>query len=309
MKMDKMIVDVVIPTYRPDEKVVMLLKRLLKQKYPVREIHIVDTESGIFPDSICEISDRIKVTRISPVQFDHGGTRAMAAEESDADYIIFMTQDAMPLDDKLIDNLLKPFENENIAASFARQMADKSCGEIERYTRTFNYPKESTVKSHDDIAKMGVKAFFCSNVCAAYRKSAYNEMGGFVKKTIFNEDSIMAARLLEAGYSVAYAADAKVLHCHNYNCRQQFKRNFDLAVSQADHPEIFDKVKSESEGIRLVKSTASYLWKIRKPWLIISLILKSGAKYLGYLAGKRYKKLPMFLVLKFTSNKNYWKSI
>lgn len=300
-------IDVIIPTYKPDEKVVMLLQRLLKQTYPINEIHIVDTETGIFPEKIYSLSEKIKVTKVTKAEFDHGGTRAKAADMSSAEILVFMTQDAMPLNDHVLEKLVFSFKDEKVAAAYARQVADSSCGVIEQYTRQFNYPSEGIVKSYEDVARLGIKAYFCSNVCAAYRKNVYDEIGGFVKRTIFNEDSIMAANMLKAGYSVAYAADAKVLHCHNYNCIQQFKRNFDLAVSQADHPEIFRDVKSESEGIRLVKDTAKYLCKKGKPWLVCSLFLNSGCKYMGYLAGKNYQKLPEWMILKFTSNKEYWK--
>ena len=50
---------------------------------------------------------------------------------------------------------------------------------------------------------------------------------------------IFAGGLIQKGYAVAYAADAKVIHSHNYSGVQQFHRNFDLAVSQAEHPEVF----------------------------------------------------------------------
>lgn len=309
MKNQDYMIDIIIPTYRPDEKVTMLIQRLLKQSCPIHEIHIVDTETGVFPKEIYGLSDKIRVTSVTKEEFDHGGTRGDAAEESESEIIVFMTQDAMPLDTRLLENLIRPFEDDKVAVSYARQVADNSCGEIEKYTRIFNYPKESNVRTKLDIETLGIKAFFCSDVCAAYRKSTYQEVGGFVKKTIFNEDSIMAATLLNAGYKVAYAADARVLHCHNYNCEQQFKRNFDLAVSQADHPEIFADIKSESEGIRLVKKTAVHLLKIGKPWLIVSLIVKSGFKYLGYLFGKKYRKLPKWFILKCTSNVNYWKKL
>lgn len=300
-------VDVIIPTYKPDEQVVMLIRRLLKQTYPIHEIHIVDTETEVFPEKLYSLSKKVRVSRISKEEFDHGGTRAKAAEESEAEIIVFMTQDAMPINNKLLEELLIPFENEKVAVSYGRQLADKTCGEIEQYTRIFNYPEKSRIKSFEDIEKMGIKAFFCSDVCAAYRKNIYDELGGFVRKTIFNEDAIMAANMLKNGYLIAYAADAKVLHCHNYTCIQQFKRNFDLAVSQADHPEVFADIKSESEGIRLVKNTAKYLCKIGKPWLIVSLIAKSGFKYMGYLVGKNYQKMPEWMILKCTLNKEYWK--
>ena len=73
-----------------------------------------------------------------------------------------------------------------------------------------------------------------------------------------------AANAIEHGYGVAYAADAKVVHSHNYTMRQQFHRNFDLAVSQKQHSEIFEQVSSEAEGMKLVKSTIAYLFKIKK---------------------------------------------
>ena len=157
-----------------------------------------------------------------------------------------------------------------------------------------------------DLETLGIKTYFCSDVCAAYRKTVYDSLGGFEEKTIFNEDMIMAARMIHSGARVAYAAEAKVIHSHNYSCMQQLKRNFDLAVSQAEHPDIFENVRSESEGIRLVKDTAAYLVKKKKPWMVISLVVKSGFKYIGYRLGKNYRKLPEWLIRKCTMNPGYW---
>ena len=111
---------------------------------------------------------------------------------------------------------------------------------------------------------------------------------------------------MEDDYAIAYVADAQVIHSHNYNCTQQFKRNFDLAVSQADHPEVFGGIRSESEGIRLVKQTAHYLSEQHKPWLIPGMFVKSGFKYMGYRMGKAYHMLPQWLVMKCTMNREYW---
>ena len=139
-----------------------------------------------------------------------------------------------------------------------------------------------------------------------YERETYLKLGGFVKKTIFNEDMIFAGKLIQSGWAIAYAAQARVIHSHNYSALQQFHRNFDLAVSQADHPEVFEGVRSEREGIRLVKKTAGWLCDQGKPWLVISLIWNSGWKYLGYLLGKRYKHLPGWMIRVCTSQKKYW---
>ncbi|HAP20254.1 MAG TPA: glycosyl transferase family 2, partial [Lachnospiraceae bacterium] len=124
--------------------------------------------------------------------------------------------------------------------------------------------------------------------------------------TIFNEDMIMAAGVIQAGYRIAYVAEASVVHAHKYTYRQQFTRNFDLAVSQRQYHEIFDEIKSETEGIRLVKDTMKYLFSHGKWYLVPDLIFQSGFKFLGYRFGKMYDKLPRFLVLRFTWNKAYW---
>ena len=140
-----------------------------------------------------------------------------------------------------------------------------------------------------------------------YRRKVYEEMGGFVLHTIFNEDMIMAARVIQAGYEIAYVAEAEVVHAHKYTYRQQFTRNFDLAVSQQQYKEIFAGVKSESEGIKLVKTSMKYLWKRGKWYLIPDLIIQSGFKFLGYRFGKRYEKLPLWLVRKMSMQKAYWR--
>ena len=219
-----------------------------------------------------------------------------------------VAQLAVPVGEDLIETLYRCFEDEKVGAAYARQLPAPDCHLIERYTRSFNYPPESCVKSAEDLPKMGIKTYFCSDVCAMYRRPIYESLGGFEEKMIFNEDMVMAAKIIQSGYKVAYAAEAKVIHSHNYSCMQQFKRNFDLAVSQTDFPQIFEEVKSENEGIRLVKETARYLIRIRKPWLIFSLVTKSGFKFLGYRLGKQYKKLPGQVIRRCTMNRRYWEN-
>jgi rhamnosyltransferase len=302
-------IDLIIPTYKPDEKFHKLMKRLKKQTVQPDHIWVINT---ITEPATIDIEEQykdmpnLKVIHISKNDFDHGGTRNSGAYLSDAEFVMFMTQDAVPTDEYLIENMLEGFREERIAVVYGRQLAGKEVGTVERYTRTFNYPSEDSVKTMNDIERLGIKTYFCSNVCAAYRKSVYNELGGFVTKTIFNEDMIMASKIINAGYAIAYASSAKVIHSHKYTYWEQFTRNFDMAVSQQQYREIFENVKSESEGIKLVKQSIKYLNKTKKPYLIPDLILQSGFKFLGYKAGRNYEKLPKSLIKKFSMNKSYW---
>jgi len=127
-------------------------------------------------------------------------------------------------------------------------------------------------------------------VCCAYDRETFDKLGGFIDKTDFNEDMMYASKLVRAGYSIKYCASAKVYHSHTYTAKQQFERNKQLAISQVQHPEYFGDVKSESEGVKLVTATAKALISRGRWYLLPELVFTSGAKYLGYRAGRREGK-------------------
>ena len=304
-------VDVIIPTYKPGKKFLNLLNMLAKQTYEINHIIIMNTEEKyfdrfVFENGGIERFSNASVHHLSRKEFDHGGTRKNAVALSDADCFVCMTDDAMPEDEFLIERLVRPIEEGTAQAAYARQCPGKKATAIERYSREFNYPNQSVLKSAEDIDKLGIKTYFCSNVCAAYDRKVYDELGGFVKHTIFNEDMIYAAGLINAGYKIAYVAEARVIHSHQYTNIQQLKRNFDLGVSHAQFPEIFDAVPPNKEGMKLVKGTAKYLKKIGKRSKIIGLYVTSAYKYLGYKLGKNYEHLPDGLVRRLSMNAAYW---
>ncbi|TAH67599.1 MAG: glycosyltransferase [Anaerolineaceae bacterium] len=311
MKLRDIYLDLIIPVYQPDDRLYQLLIRIGKQTVKPKNILILQTVSDITRKDEFEIPDNysidIQVFYVEKEDFDHGGTRKYGAALSDADILMFMTQDAVPVDEFLIETLLEPYKDSHVSATYARQLSISKANIIERYTRNFNYPKESRIKSAKDIETLGIKAFFCSNVCATYRRDIYEKLGGFVQRTIFNEDMIMAHAMIMAGYKIAYQAKAKVVHSHIYSYLQQFSRNFDLGVSHRQYADVFLGVSSETEGIRLVKSTLQYLIRHKKYLLIPELILCSGFKYLGYKLGVNYNKLPEGFVKHCTMNRSYWK--
>lgn len=307
-------IDVIIPTFKPGKKFSQLLAMLRKQTYPIEQIIVINTEEKYWNKVWEEETPNLVLRHIKKAEFDHGGTRRRAVELSKAEIFLCMTDDAVPADTHLIEKIVEGFgkrgpAGEYPAMVYARQLPDSSCGWSERYTRNFNYPDKSMVKTKADIPRLGIKTYFASNTCCAYRREIYEKQGGFIQPAIFNEDMIFAGRAVQAGFCIVYQAKARVIHSHRYTCRQQFKRNFDLAVSQADYPDVFSGLPSEGEGIRLVRETGHYLVKSGRPWLLFGLVIKSGSKYMGYLFGKRYRKLPKWLIRRCTMNRTYWKNI
>lgn len=305
-------VDILIPTYKPGKQFLELICSLQKQSVSVNKIIVMNTEQNFWEQTLTEYPALVKVPNmevhhVTQMEFDHAATRDAAMRLSDADICVCMTQDAIPYDEHLLAELIAPLENELVAVSYARQLPALDVGEVEKFTRTFNYPAESRKKTLQDVETLGIKAYFCSDVCAAYNRVTYEKLGGFIAPAIFNEDMIFAAGALKAGFAVYYAADAKVIHSHNYSFMQQLRRNFDLAVSQAMHPEVFAGISSEKEGKKMVLATCKHLIKVGKPFQIVRLVLQSAAKYIGYFLGKRYEKMSPKMINHFTSSPMFWK--
>lgn len=300
-------VDAVIPAYKPGHDLRELVEKLLDQTVRLGRIIIINTDREFFDEKEYLIAPAVEVVHITRHEFDHAGTRDMGLRMSDADYVLFMTMDAIPKDNYLVEKLLSGFRRaDNIAVSYARQLPKKDCNRIEQITREFNYPAQSRVQTSDDIKELGIKAYFCSDVCAMYDTSIYRSLGGFKAPAIFNEDMIYAAGALDAGYAVSYCADALVYHSHNYTGRQYYRRNFDLGVSQADHPEIFERFNVKGTGMQLVRKSLAQICRRGTPADIIRLVYYSGMKYLGFRKGKNYHKLSLESCLKHTSDKEYW---
>lgn len=331
-------VDVVIPTYRPGLEFMTIIERLKRQTVKVNNILIINTVNNSKVDgdvkkdiisfsqekryikyngiqakdgSILTFDDdentKISIFNISKEDFDHGATRDYGAALSDADYIVMMSQYAVPLDKKLLENLIRPFEDGVVGITYARQFASKKADDIEKFTKAYNFPPKDIVKSGAQIKDMGMHTYFCSNTCAAYKKSIYNEVGGFDVRAIFNEDVIMAAKVINVGYKVAYVSNARVRNIDIHTYKEKIQRNFDLGVSVRQFRAYFKVTKSELDSMDRIKATYRYLKAINKAYLIPKMIVHELIEWVAYEAGYNYEKLPNILVKKISSNKDFWK--
>lgn len=318
-------VDVMIPVYKPGKEFSSLIEKLLGQTVPPDHILMMQTlEEGEKPLDVSQIrashgqafqgdgdhpmeEPEIQVFPVRKEEFDHGATRDRGAKHSQADYILFMTQDAMPADDRLIEKLLQGFSGEKIGIAYGRQLAREGADILEKMARLHNYPPEGRIQTKADVERLGIKTYFCSDVCAMYDRKLYEQLGGFVHPTIFNEDMIMAFRVIQAGYGVCYAAGAKVVHSHSYTCMQQFHRNFDLGVSQTQYREVFAQISSEKEGAGFAKNTLIALCKRMRFFKAFYFALNCAFRLTGYKLGRNYPKLSKKMILRCTMSPGYWR--
>jgi rhamnosyltransferase len=249
-----------------------------------------------------------RVIRIPRDRFDHGGTRNLALDETDADVVIYLTQDAIPTHDTtfaaLVDGLL---EDARTGLAYGRQLARPDDPPHVRAHRTFNYPAEPSRRTADDVARLGVRAAFSSNSFAAYRRAAIEDIGRFPAPIIGSEDRWAAARLLQRGWHVAYVPAASVEHSHEYGLIDTFRRYFDIGVFHVSQPWFEEWLgRPEGEGIELVRSQLSALRTGKAGLAPVGQIVRGAVSWLGFRSGRAHARIPRSVCRRCSMNRAYW---
>lgn len=301
-------ITLIVPTYNAGELWKKWIEAYRQQLFKPKQVIIIDSGSI---DNTRELAEQegFFVHKIAKEDFNHGGTRNLASRFAlqSSDILVFMTQDALFENPHSLENLLKPFGDNTVAGVCGRQLPHLDANPLAAHARLFNYPSISSSKGLEDIPKYGIKTVFMSNSFSAYRKSIFDELGGFPENTILSEDMYVAAKIVLAGYKVAYCAEATVHHSHNYTLKQEFQRYFDIGVFQANEPWIQEKFgKASSEGKRFIISEILFLWKQSPIWIFKSL-LSTFCKLAGFKFGLFWEKLPFSLCIAFSMYKGYWK--
>lgn len=279
-------VSVVIPTLNAGNELNKLLYALKEQSLPAEEILVVDSSSEDNTVDICKHYEKVSFLSIPRESFDHGKTRDMAFRRCKGDIIVFLTQDAIPANSEFLQKLIKPLEDQQTAISVGRQLPKESATKAEALVRSFNYPEESFIRTKEDVPALGIKAFFCSDSCAAYRKDIYLELGGFDFPLKSNEDMFFAAKALQGGYRIAYTAEAMVYHSHNFSLREQYRRNYLQGYEIERHRELIGDVSLNTEGLKLVRTVSGNLLAEGAVGAFLLFGLDCCARWMGNRIGK-----------------------
>ena len=295
-------VSVVIPTYNASRYLDAQLRALRAQTVKDLDILVIDSSSS---DKTLDIAKKysVQTVTIPKEEFDHGGTRTLAGKtRSVGDILVYLTQDALPCDDRAIETLIQPLlAEQTCGAAFGRQIPYQDASPFAQHLRLFNYPLHSYIRTYADRTALGIRAAFCSNSFAAYRRDALEDVGWFAENLLLAEDMHVCARMLMKGYKLRYVAEAMVYHSHNYTVVQEFKRYFDLGVFFEMQRWLLDEFgRPEGEGLRFVRSEFSYLKSHGLLHLLPISLMRSVAKLMGYRLGHYYKQLPR-VVLKRVS--------
>lgn len=260
-------------------------------------------------DGTVELAEKLGAeTLVIPrSQFNHGSTRELARKHLGTDIIVMATPDAYPESTETLGLLVQPLVENRASVAYARQVPHDGAKPIETFSRDFSYPSKSEFRTIEDLPRLGAGVFFCSDSLAAYRDIALETIGGF-PSCLFGEDTIVTAKLLREGHTIAYVAEAVCRHSHHYSLRQEFRRNFDIGLMRQQYRELLCIQGSDSKKGRTYVRELIGTLKKEKPSLIPYALLHVGARALGYSFGRSSQGAPLWLKKKLTSQDFYWVS-
>jgi len=246
-------VSIVIPTKNGGSDFEYTLEKIRSQE-GINEIEIIVVDSGS-TDKTIELAENYgsQVYTIKPEDFNHGGTRNYGAEKATGDYILFMVQDAIPIGNYWLYNMVKVLEDdEGIAALTCRQVPRSDADLFSSYTmwnhyRTMEFKKDTIVKvSKEEFKKLsGVEKRMLAgidNVCSCISKDVFNEFK--FEEVNFAEDVNLGIRLLENGYKLGFLYSVGVIHSHERDSAYFLKRYY---VDSKSLIEMFDTTSHVKE--------------------------------------------------------------
>ena len=224
---------IVIPTKNGGPLFLRVLAEL-QQQYIWNSVELIVIDSGSTDGTLAAARNvGAKVFEIPPEDFNHGATRDYGISQANCEIVVLMVQDAVPDESNLLEAILQPFDDPEVAGVYARQIPQPDAdlltkrnlnnwltGRTERETRQIKSP--DWYEALPPIEKF----FFCNfdNVCSAIRKTTWHKHKfGHVD---FGEDIDWAERVLKNRFKIVYNPAAAVIHSHNRPFTYEYKRTY-----------------------------------------------------------------------------------
>lgn len=270
------------------------------------EVEIVAIDSGSTDDTLATLARHgLTPHTIAPADFSHGGTRNLGARLAHGDWLIYLSQDAVPAHPRWLANLTRHLLDSQVAAAFGRQLPPPSVGPIETYFLEQTYPPAGFRHAPTTAdAPHSIRRIFFSNVNAVIRKAVWAQCP-FPENLIMSEDQAFARAALAAGYTLVYDPEAGVYHGHRYSLGQLFRRNFDSGYSlRGIAGDGWGAVARM--GLHYVGGELRYLAR-RGHWATMPYALVyEFVKAAGFAAGRAGHRLPASLRPRLSLHRRYW---
>lgn len=254
---------VFIPTYNGSEYLAQLLDAVLSQKNVSFEVLIIDSGSKDDTVSIIKKYPAVKLHQIPNSEFGHGKTRNLAAKMSQGEFMVYLSQDAVPAHDRWLEYMIEPFYvSDTVFCVVGRQIprphADAPTKrEVSGVFDALGPDHSIMLHRKASLATgldTGAALTFMSDVNSAVRreyllsKIAYRDVR-------YSEDQLLGKDVLDAGYLKAYSAKGSVYHSNEYGIRDYFRRKYDEYMGMYEVLEVLPSASKKYHIKWLVKTT------------------------------------------------------
>ncbi len=271
------------------------------------EVVLVDSEST---DQTVETAKRLfsssetnpagvelQLIQIPVREFGHGRTRNLGARRARGTYLVYLSHDATPVGESWLERFLRPFEDEQVAGAFCRQVATREARLSERFMLRSTYPPESSIRTRNSLQSFGATHIQFSNAASTVRRDVW-QLFPFDEDLMVCEDQDWGTRVLQAGYLIHYLADVCVSHTHRDSLLRMLSRNFDYAIS--NRRSAYTKVSATSYA-RYLRSEAGYIRRHGGVGALPEMFAVEMARSTGYFLGTHGGRLPKKLCMRLTS--------
>lgn len=225
--------DIVMPTFNGMEYLPRVISAIRAQDVPF-EYNVICIDSRSTDGTYEWLRGQSDIHLETTDDFQHGRTRNQGASLGRAEYIMFLTQDAIPTNDQWLYNFITVMRHyKQAAGGFGRHEAHpEHPGQKEKIAKVFrtfdDYPlcvsKGTDLARWADPADRGWRRFmhFYSDNNSCMRRSVWEKYP--YPEIEFGEDQAWADIIIKAGYSKLYVPTACVHHSHDFTPEQETKR-------------------------------------------------------------------------------------
>jgi len=300
-------VSIIILTKNGQKYITSCISKVIAQKFSY-DFEVIVIDSGSTDKTLDLIKGYpLKLHKIAAGDFSHSRTRNLAVTLAAGEYIVYLSQDAVPTDSNWLEHLVEPLiKDESVAAVFGRQVPNPGTNPVNSFRLQWIYGRKKLIKHKDSDLEFSRESFNFSDVNAVISKCLLTRFP-FDESLNFCEDVYLAKQLITSGYKIAYCPDAAVYHGHNHSLLEVFRRYFDIAVAYRKIGILEDTKKIENEGAKYILEELKYFLK-NGYWLWIAYAaVNNFAKYLGFKMGCAEGYLP--LILKKRISKYWYKNV
>lgn len=225
-------ISVIILTKEPPADFEQTLERLRSQ------IGILQPEIVIINSGNSDLSNLAKYNvtsyTIQPDQFSHSATRNYAARMAKGDYVLFLSDDAIPAKNDLLLNMVHILANDRtVAAVTARQLPRSdsdlvSCFAIWEYYRALLTDRDKifgSVNLEKVPAEQRRASCQIDDVCSCFNRRIFLKYE-FSDAVSYAEDLELGIRLIKGGFKIARLFSTGVTHSHHRTTPYYLKRSY-----------------------------------------------------------------------------------